>query len=311
MSKPLVETEPLNQHEYPIELGPSKVLMYMAAVGTFTSETAKIYRDKLCGLLGGEKPDFSNRPAEIATEVSDLVEYFMNLDTEVHGEIPKLEKNERGIVIANHPSDLLLWPWVNAVAQNFTPKLKAVAKKEVMYDPRTLPFIFGWPGKLGELVIPVDRSNKESAVSLLRKCCKKILRPQNAVCIFPDEHRPTAKGIERSHKKMAKKDRIFQDLPETMPYSCFPKSGGLLEILSATEGFDMRIINTTVGASVDENKSELYGSTMHIHGEEVSLKALLGLSRDPKEQEAHLRAWLVEEWKRKNEMIRKWQTEAA
>ncbi len=66
----------------------------------------------------------------------------------------------------------------------------------------------------------------------------------------------------------------------------------------------MRILNTTVGSSADDIGSDVYGSTMHVFGEEVNRETLLGAGSDPENQEANLKDWLVEEWKRKSEMIR-------
>ena len=76
-----------------------------------------------------------------------------------------------------------------------------------------------------------------------------------------------------------------------------------MTVLSATDQYPTRILNITVGSNVAE---ERLGSTLHIHGEEVERKALVGESSNAEEQEACLRQWLVQEWKRKNEMINGW-----
>ncbi|MBU0705713.1 lysophospholipid acyltransferase family protein [Patescibacteria group bacterium] len=304
MSRRLCETTQIDRSVPPAEFKLRKALMRARGVGMLLNLGGRIYRDKFRDLFTHKKTDHSAIPGEISADLAEIVQCCMQLKIETHGDFPKLGEEERGIVIANHPSDELVWPWTNVIAQKFTPRLKAIAKKELLYDPKALPPIFGWLGKLSELMIMVDRSNRETSVKSIRESCRTIFNPGTAVCIFPDGHRPTKESIERSHAEMANKG--YPDLPETMPYTCLPKSGGLMTILRATEGHCIRILNTTVGLSTDENGSDVLGSTAHIYGEEIEREALVGKSSNAEEQEKRLRQWLIEEWKRKNKMINGW-----
>ncbi len=264
---------------------------------------AEIYRGALKALLKRERPSFPGLPARFAADSAAHAEDFMNYDVETHGEFSEIGEGERGIILSNHPNDPYFWSWCDVAAKKFSPDLRPIGKKGMLYDPRMLPPILGWPAYLGNMMIPINRKNRESAVSDIRQGCDKILRPGDSLFIFPDGHRPTEKRLTQSREKMAEK---YPDLHETMPYTCFPKSGGLMTALSATMNKPVRILNMTVGSSVDPNSQDPYGSTFHAHGQEVKRNELLGPNIDPAKQEAHLREWLVEEWKRKNQMIEEW-----
>jgi hypothetical protein len=300
MSKYSSEVPQIEYPPIPSELSISKAAMMVCGVQTLAKYTTEIYRDSLRALMKGKKPHFPGLPARFSAESAELAEDFMDIDVETHGDFPALGKDERGIIISNHPNDPYLWPWANVACQKFSQNLRAVAKKEMLYDPRTLPPILGWPATLGQMMMPVDRRDRSSAVASIREGCEKIFQPGDAAFIFPDTHRPTRSRVEASHAKMTED---YPDLPESMPHTCFPRSGGLMTILSATDQYPTRILNMTVGSNVDE---ERLGSILHIHGEGVEREALVGESSNAEEQEAHLRQWLVEEWKRKNERIEAW-----
>lgn len=284
----------------PSELSIRKAAMMVCGVQTLAKYTTEIYRDSLLTLMKGKKPHFPGLPARFGAEMAETVEDCMDIDVKTHGNFPTLDEDERGIIISNHPSDPYLWPWANVACQKFSRDLRSIAKKEMLYDPRTLPPILGWPATLGRMMISVDRKDRTSAVNSIRNGCEKIFQPGDSVFIFPDTHRPTKKSIDKSHARMT--DR-YPDLPRLMPHTCFPKSGGLMTVLSATDQYRTRILNMTVGSNVDE---ERLGSTLHVYGEEVKREALVGESSNAEEQENHLRQWLVEEWKRKNKMIGDW-----
>lgn len=278
--------------------------MMVCGSQTLVKYTTEIYRDSLRALMKGKKPHFPGLPGRFSAEMAEVVEDYMDIDVKTHGDFPTLGEDERGIIISNHPSDPYFWSWCDVVSQRFSPDLRPIGKKEMLYDPRTLPPILGWPATLGRMMIPVDRSDRLSAVEQIRKGCEKIFQPGDAMFIFPDTHRPTPKRIEESHAKMAEK---YPNLPETMPYTCFPKSGGLMEILLATRGTPTRILNMTVGSSAGQDVAKIVGSTLHVYGEEVGRAALVGPNLDPEKQEAHVRQWLVEEYEeRKNPMISGW-----
>ena len=265
----------------------------------------RIYADEIRRILTGKKSDHSEIPAELSAVLDEIAQRCMQLKVKTHGNFPKLGENERGVVISNHPSDVTLWPLANVIAQSFTSKLKAVAKKEVMYELKTMPPFFGWIGKLSELLIVIDRDDPEAAVATIRQACETILVPGTGVVIFPDGHRPTEKNLEQSHKIMAEKR--YSNPSELMPHTCFPTSKGLFEILSATEGHRIRILNTTVGLSADENGPNAFGSTIHIFGKEVEREEILGTSSDPEEQKKHTGRYLVRDYiEEKNPMISSW-----
>lgn len=280
-----------------------KAALALSGLPILLKYDAEIYRGALKALLKRERAEFPGLPARFVAEASAHAEHFMNLKVETHGEFPQLQEEERGIIISNHPNDPYFWSWCDVAARNFSPDLRPIGKKGMLYDPRMLPPVLGWPAALGNMMIPINRRNRQSAVNDIRKGCDRILRPGNSLFIFPDAHRPTEKRLTQSRDKMAEK---YPDLAQTMPYTCFPKSGGLMTALSATIQHPVRILNMTVGSSVAPNDADTYGSTFHVHGEEVRRPQLLGANLNSEKQEAHLREWLVEEWKRKNQMIGGW-----
>ena len=288
--------------QLPSEASIRKKFLALTGLGVLFKYDAEIYRGVLKSLLKREQPSFPGLPARFAADSAAHAEDFMNFDVETHGEFPEIQEGERGIILSNHPNDPYFWSWCDVAAKNFSPDLRPIGKKGMLYDPRMLPPILGWPAYLGNMMIPINRKNRESAVSDIRKGCDKILRPGNSLFIFPDGHRPTEKRLAESRERMAEK---YPDLDETMPYTCFPKSGGLMTALSATMKHPVRILNMTAGSNVPP-QGDPYGSTFHVHGEEVKRSTLLGPNLDSEKQEAHLREWLVEEWKRKNQMIAEW-----
>lgn len=275
------------------------------ATGMLMKLGYRIYSDEIRRILTGEKSDHSEIPAELSADLDKIAQRYMQLKVKTHGNFPKLGKDERGIVFGNHPSDVTLWPLANVIAQSFTSKLKAVAKKEVMYELKTMPPFFGWIGKLSELLIVIDRDDPEAAVADIRQACETILVPGTGVVIFPDGHRPTIENLELSHAKMAEKG--YSNPSELMPHTCFPKPKGLFEILSAMEGHPVRILNTTVGLSADENGPNAFGATINIYGKEVDREEIVGTSSDPEEQKKHTGLYLRRDYiEEKNPMISSW-----
>ncbi len=212
----------------------------------------------------------------------------------MHGDFPRLGEDERGLIIGNHPSDLQLWTWLDVVTREFSPDVLAVMKKEFLYDPRILPPILGWPAYLGKMGVPIDRSNRISAVRSIRRGCKDIFTPGKAMILLAEGHRPTKKRIAEAVEKGAT-NRPDLKLNEWLHHTPFPRSGGLRTVLQALNDQPLRILNTTVSSDVDEEGESVLGATIHVHGEEVTREEILGVDD-----------WLLEEWKRKNQLIAEW-----
>lgn len=216
-------------------------------------------------------------------------ELAMRLDRPVHAD-------ELVVCIANHPPTIGTASFFWAILTQILPRVVAVTKQEHLTNIAFAPFL-GWPLWAIDGGIFINRTHAASAFESIRDGIRR-LAAGSLIVIFPDMRRPTAARIEADREWFAGQVDGIECFTRTL----VPRSGGLLSILQALDR-PVRVLNVTNAFSGESehllDAAHICGHTLHIEIEELKEP----LPRD----EAALRAWLNQEWLRKNGQIRRWQ----
>jgi len=281
-----------------------KLEFWLRVAGVLLKHNALIlFREALVSRLRGRELNTLGLAGDFAAQADRLWRAYKGFQLSRSGSFSKLESDKRGIVISNHPEDDALWSWLHVVTDEFSPNFVSVMKDEFLTKPKYMAI--GWPAYLGGMGVPIDRSKGASALTVIRDSCDTLFTPGKSMSIFPCGTRPSHDKIAASQKRMMR-DRPDLNVNEWLHNTPFPRSGGLMSMLKTTADHPVQILNTTVGLSVDCEEGDVQDATVYVHGEEVSREELLGSNPDESAQRESLDNWLVEEWKRKNEMRASW-----
>lgn len=247
--------------------------------------------------IKAQGPDFFNGvESRVFSEMSEQIMNDMNWTLETHGEVPQQrDPTDRWVYIMNHPTLIGMWTPLDFLGQHFAAHTVAVARSSLLKNKFTA-LMLGNPLRDMGRALFIDRDNREEALAAVREQAAAVLRPNTGLLIFPDGRRPYPSRLLKEKRTWSKK------VPEAktenwMTETCFPRSGGLFSLLQATEEVpNLRFAQFTVAEPLER------GGIFHVALEELRRADLVGA--EPSED--HLKNWLLEEWKRKNEQIRGW-----
>ncbi len=215
---------------------------------------------------------------------------LLHVSYHAEGNIKPILPGEFAIIIGNHPSTFGNSQLCYFLNNFITKKYSTVIKDD-------LEWIIRAPLNALKLSVPINRYDRESARLAVARAIPDLAERGGALLLFVDGTRPGEKKRKEARKKW---NRLIHDFDNwtTLP----PRSGALLTILQSLTK-PTRIFNFTQSFSVsDENWLDvhrLFGARYHIECEEFSSEELPWDSMG-------LQAWLVREWRRKNELIAKW-----
>lgn len=238
---------------------------------------------------------FDGVEVRVFEEMSEQIMDGMNWILNVEGHISQVNTEDRWLYIMNHPTLIASWTPLHYASQHLAKHTAIVAKSELLDNPVSA-LMLGNPLRDVGRAIFINRDVREEALSELAAQAERVLRPSTGLVIFPDGHRPYPSKLLKDRKTWAKK-RPDLKVNTWMTETCFPRSGGLWQLLQSTQDMpNLRLANFTVAEPLEK------GGGFRIALEELSRADLVGAEPS----EAHLQTWLVEEWKRKNEQIRRW-----
>ncbi|MCR4312080.1 MAG: 1-acyl-sn-glycerol-3-phosphate acyltransferase, partial [Candidatus Uhrbacteria bacterium] len=203
--------------------------------------------------------------------------------------VKPFSKQENIVVIANHPS--------LAGVPMFTWLLGEMLNRELVFvgkiEHKNNPFV-GWPLRLLDAGIFIDRDNRSDALELLRTEVPRVFMRGAAIVILADQSRLTAKRLKEDHRKyLGRVDQL-----DAFVHTLVPRIGGTRQILLAA-GKHVRVIDVTSG--IDRPDLGIwdallhFGANFHFHAEDVPN----GLETD----ENFLRMRLVRRWVAKNRFL--------
>lgn len=227
---------------------------------------------------------------EMSKEVLDKSGWEMELS----GELPN-EPGGRWIYMMNHPTLLATWTPLHVASRYIAPNTAVIAKSEIIENPLTA-FLIGKPLKCIGKVGFIKRDEREEAYLGVQKAVEQVLRPNTGLVIFPDSSRPYPSKLKKEQDAW---DAKLPDLKvkDWLTETCFPRSGGLWNLLRATEDMpDVRVMDFTVA------EPKRRGGQFHVKVQERSREEMLG--KEPSVE--CLKDWLIENWKEKNRVIRDW-----
>ncbi|KKW28880.1 MAG: hypothetical protein UY72_C0059G0007 [Candidatus Uhrbacteria bacterium GW2011_GWD2_52_7] len=219
---------------------------------------------------------------------------LMGMKTKVDARLRPFRHDERIVVIANHPSLAAAPLFAGILGDLLKRELVFVGKKEHLRNP-----FVGWPLKLLDAAIFIDRSDGEAAINELMRELPRYFARGAVVVMLPDQYRLTQEKLLADQHKF-REHGIDTHLFE---HTLVPRTGGLRQILLAA-GANARVIDVTAGCSCREFGNDdipkMPGSTYHFHAEDVPH----GLPTD--KHELGLR--LVRRWVTKNRLLGGWKT---
>lgn len=227
-------------------------------------------------------------------EMSAYILNELHWELELEGDLPE-KPGGRWVYIMNHPTLLATWTPLDLASRTMAPNTAVIAKSELIEHQLTA-FLLGKPLKDIGRVGFIKRDNRQEAYEGVRQAVETVFRPNTGLVLFPDAHRPYPPRIKKEREGWDTK------IPEVhvkdwMTETCFPRSGGLWNLLRATEGMeDVRYMNFTVA---EPKRSP---GRFHIAIQELSREEMLGHSPSLE----HLKEWLIADWKEKNNVIRGW-----
>lgn len=249
--------------------------------------------------IAEQGPDYFNGvEAAFFRQITEYIFKQMDWDMEIEGKLPETPGG-RWVYIMNHPSLLATWPPLDLAGRYMAPHTATTAKSDIMNSPISR-FLIGQPlediGRVGFIKRPVKPEDREEAYENVRSAVQKLLRPDTGLIIFPDTHRPYPSKIKKAREEWDKK-KPDAKVNEWMTETCFPRSGGLWNLLNVTESKeDVRYMDFTVAEPRKKRDS------FHVALKEVTREEILGREAS----EAHLQNWLIENWIEKNRKIREW-----
>ena len=237
---------------------------------------------------------FNGLEARFFRNVTESILTGMDWKLDIEGEFPE-KPGGRWVYIMNHPTLIATWTPFHVTSERLAPHTAVVAKQELLDNPIT-GFLLGEPLQTIGNVGFINRGQREEAYMGVRRAVETVLRPDTGLIIFPDAHRPYAHTVEKERKTWSEK-LPYAGINEWMTETCMPRSGGLWNMLRATEEMpDVRFANLT---SAEPRKRH---GVFHVAYEEVTREEMQGTTGTV----YHLNQWLLEEWKKKNERIREW-----
>ncbi len=269
-------------------------LTFMVAVGVLL--TAPIYQILFdWWICRWTKNPFTLAPKLWAALLDTIVfRWLVAVRVALEGSIEPLREGEIVLWIGNHPSTMATASVARAILA-LTPRAVFVAKHDLN------PFM-KWPVKaISNGAIFINREDPESWRNVLKHEPGNTTVDRRGLVLFPDTHRATPKRIARELEKFS--DTI-PGLGEWLTHTLIPRSGGLFTVLQGLEGRALRILNLTGGYSVAEwgvrDAPDICDATLRIRIEDVTTEI-------PRNDEDKLRTWLLEEWKKKNQLLHQWQ----
>ena len=170
-----------------------------------------------------------------------------------------------------------------------------MAKLDIKTNPITA-FLLGTPLETIGRVGYINRDEREEAYLGVRRAVEAVLRPDTGLVFFPDSQRPYPKRLQKERKTWSEKRPDLQ-VDDWLTETCFTRSGGLWNLLQATETMpDVRFADFTVA------EPHRRTGVFHVAYQERTRQEMLGAEPSLK----HLQNWLIENWKEKNRVIREW-----
>lgn len=218
----------------------------------------------------------------------DLVYAFVAPEVRIAGAIE--QKNVPTIVIGNHPSLPLTMLLVACLEALIGMPLVFVAKREHLWNP-----FIGWPLWIARLGIFINRKHRNGALEKIQGAMEGVFARGAGLVIFPCQSRATSDKILDDLRKFRGIVPELADFTETL----VPREGGIGALLDAMPG--VRVIDITFGCSQPNVR---WSDILWLDRPKVLIRIEDVTDQIPTKRDDR-RAWLVERWREKNEMIRR------
>ena len=220
---------------------------------------------------------------------------LLNVNVQLTGApFTQLNDDEVALVIGNHPSTAAIPSVLWYVTRHLRDRLFIVAKSDFLKNP-----ILGWPARLINMALFIDRKNRIRAKRAIRIALKRRYSTDQAILVFPDQRRPWPDRIEADRRRFAS---TIPGLDQWLHHTMLPRSGGFATLLAALGDRPVRVFLLTTSYGIPErgvfDLNRLVGGTLHFHLEPCARPRFI--------RERDTQRWLNEQWMMVNRRIGEW-----